>query len=83
MFKSGDEPESDFAGYPAGRIFGQSKSRIADFRPDIWCRLDTIYPAARISSYFQYPVSGRISGKSNPVFGRIPVPDIHMLYLKG
>jgi hypothetical protein len=26
----------------------------------------------RISGYFQYPVSGRISGKSNPVSCRIP-----------
>jgi hypothetical protein len=26
----------------------------------------------RISGYFQYPVYGRISGKSNPVSGLIP-----------
>jgi hypothetical protein len=26
----------------------------------------------RISGYFQYPVSGHISGKTNPVSGRIP-----------
>jgi hypothetical protein len=25
-----------FAGYPAGRISGLSKSRIPDIRPDIW-----------------------------------------------
>jgi hypothetical protein len=25
-----------------------------------------------VSGNFQYPVSGRISGHSNPVFGRIP-----------
>jgi hypothetical protein len=27
----------------------------------------------RVSGYFQYKVSGRISGKSHLVFGRIPV----------
>jgi hypothetical protein len=30
----------------------------------------------RISGYFQYPVSDRISGKADPVSGRVPVPDI-------
>jgi hypothetical protein len=29
------------------------------------------FQLGRISGYFQYPVSGRISGKSNPVSGQI------------
>jgi hypothetical protein len=28
--------------------------------------------SGRISGYFQYSVSGQISGKSNPVSGRMP-----------
>jgi hypothetical protein len=29
-----DAPDTDFAGYPAGRISGQYKSRKPDIRPD-------------------------------------------------
>jgi hypothetical protein len=29
-------------------------------------------PIGQVPGHFQYPVSGRISGKSNPVSGRIP-----------
>jgi hypothetical protein len=32
---SRDAPDTVFAGYPAGRISGLSKSRIPDIRPDI------------------------------------------------
>jgi hypothetical protein len=32
-----DAPDNNFSGHPAGRISGQSKSRI----PDIWCRPET------------------------------------------
>jgi hypothetical protein len=40
---------------------------------------DTV--SGRISGYFQKPVSGRVSGKSNPVSGRIP--DIKIAGLSG
>jgi hypothetical protein len=43
MMSARDVPvaDTDFAEYPAGRISGQSKSRI----PEIWRRPDTGYPA--------------------------------------
>jgi hypothetical protein len=31
-----DAPDTVFAGYPACRISGSSKSRIPDIRPDTW-----------------------------------------------
>jgi hypothetical protein len=38
-----DAPDTAFAGYPADRISGQSKSRIPDIRPDTVLSLKTIF----------------------------------------
>jgi len=45
ILTSRDVPDTEFAGYPACRISGKSKSRIPDIRPDIRQRPDTGYPA--------------------------------------
>ena len=45
MLESKDVPDIEFAGYPACRISGDSKSRILDIRPDIRLQPDTGYPA--------------------------------------
>jgi hypothetical protein len=29
-------PDTEFAGYPAGRIYGESTSLISDIQPDFW-----------------------------------------------
>jgi hypothetical protein len=44
VLQNRDAPDTDFAGYPVCRIYGQSKSRIPDFRLDIRCRPNTEYP---------------------------------------
>jgi hypothetical protein len=36
VIKTRDAPDTVFAGYPAGRISGYSKSRIPDIRTDTW-----------------------------------------------
>ena len=41
-----DAPDTDLAGYPAGRISGYSKSRIPDNYP-VWP--DTVYPAGYLA----------------------------------
>ena len=45
MVASKDVPDIEFAGYPACRISGNSKSRIPDIQPDIRLQPDIGYPA--------------------------------------
>jgi hypothetical protein len=41
-------------------------------RRNFWRFYEFIWPGISIFGYFQYQLSGRISGKANPVFGRTP-----------
>jgi hypothetical protein len=57
-----DAPDTDFSGYPAGRISGLSKIRIPDIRPDIRCKPDIGYPVSgRLPDIKKAGLSGRIS----------------------